>query len=243
MPMRRITAILSTLIAVSGPAAAADLYTPQPAWVPPPSWTGFYVGLNAGGGFGNSRNQFNLNGVQFAPSFSNSLDGALGGAQGGYNWQMGSFVLGLEADIQITGLRASRNAPCGTGLCGGLPFNASFTQKLPWFGTVRPRIGYAAGNWLLYATGGFAYAQLENDATATFGAFSATHDSSQTRTGWTLGGGTEFAFAPHWTAKLEYLYANLGRNTTIFTPFPLPAIGNAARVDLSVVRTGVNYRF
>ncbi|MBV9431243.1 MAG: porin family protein, partial [Hyphomicrobiales bacterium] len=81
------------------------------------------------------------------------------------------------------------------------------------------------------------------DASASFGAFSAMHDSSQTRTGWTLGGGAEFAFAPHWTAKLEYIYVDLGRNTTVFTPLPLPAISNAARVDLSVVRAGVNYRF
>jgi outer membrane immunogenic protein len=118
---------------------------------------------------------------------------------------------------------------------------ASYTQKLTWFGTLRPRIGYALGNWLLYATGGGALARLDTNATAAFGSFSATDNRGETRDGWTLGGGVEAKFARGWSAKIEYLYVDLGSRTTTF--LPSPPISNTSRLNANVITTGVNYHF
>jgi outer membrane immunogenic protein len=237
--MRRIFTTALSLLALDGAVRAADMPSPQPAPVQaPPVWTGFYAGLNVGGGFGASRNAFTIAGFGL-PSFDTSLEGAVGGAQAGYNWQTGPLVLGLEANFDGSGLRGSRTAPCLPPLCGALA--ASCTQKLSWFGTLRPRIGYALGNWLLYATGGAALGQVGADATAAVGSFVATDNRSQTRDGWTLGGGVEVAFAPGWTAKIEYLYVDLGSRTT--TLLPSPPISNTSRFSANVITAGVNYHF
>ncbi|SDQ89829.1 outer membrane immunogenic protein [Rhizobiales bacterium GAS113] len=236
--MRRIIAAALALLAIDAAASAADLPLRQPATLPAaPSWTGFHLGLNAGGAIGEGRSDFNLAGFR-PPSFGISSRGAVGGAEAGYDWQAGPLVLGLEADFELSGLQGSRTTPCLPPICGLV--TATYTQKLPWFGTLRPRIGYSGGSWLLYATGGFAYAQLDTDATAAFGPFVATHNRSETRNGWTLGGGAEVEFAPRWTAKIEYLHVDLGRRTTTFV---LPSFSNASRLDFNLVRTGVNFHF
>jgi outer membrane immunogenic protein len=118
---------------------------------------------------------------------------------------------------------------------------ATFTQKVPWFGTIRPWIGYAAGNWLLYATGGYAYAQLDTDATAAVGPLVAANNRNETRNGWTLGGGVEVEFASHWSAKIEYLY--VGSRSQHHDVSRRPLNSNTSRLDFSVIRTGVDYRF
>jgi outer membrane immunogenic protein len=238
--MHRIITTALSLLALNGAVLAADLPSPPPPvpLPPPPSWTGFYAGLNAGAAFGNSRNTFNIAGFEL-PSFDIPLRGVIGGVEAGYNWQAGALLLGLEADFDATSMRGSRTAPCIAPLCGALA--ASYEQKLPWLGTVRPRIGYVLGNWLVFATGGYAFAELDTNANAAFGPFFATNRRSETRNGWTLGGGTEVEFAPHWTAKLEYLYVDLGRDTTTLLSTPL--ITNKSRVDTNIIRTGVNYRF
>ena len=166
---------------------------------PPPAWTGFYAGLNVGGAFGSSRNAFSIAGFE-PPSFDTSLEGAIGGAQAGYNWQTGPWVLGLEANFEGSGLSGSRTAPCLPPLCGALA--ASYKQSVSSFGTLRPRAGYALGNWLLYATGGGALGQVGADATATVGSLVAADNRSQTRTGWTLGGGVEVELARGWSAEV-----------------------------------------
>jgi outer membrane immunogenic protein len=245
--MRRIATAFLTLSVMACPTVAADLAPqpslPQPAPITVPAWTGFHVGFAGGGGFANSRNSFSLAGFQFAPTFGNSPRGAVGSAEAGYDWQLGALVVGAAADFSVSGVRGTRTAPCGGGVCAGLPVSATYTQKLPWFGTLRPRVGYAIGSALLYVTGGYAYARLETDATATFGPFSATHDGSQTRNGWALGAGAEYEFASHWSAKLEYLHLDLGRSSSNWAPAPLPPISNTAHFDLDMVRGGVNYRF
>ncbi len=238
--MRRIivTTALS-LLALDGAALAADMPSPQPAPVQAPlSWTGFYAGLNAGAAVGASRNAFSIAGFEL-PSFDTSLQGAVGGGEAGYNWQTGPLVLGLEANLDASALRGSRTAPCLPPICGALA--ASYTQKLSWFGTLRPRIGYAVGSWLLYATGGAAFAQFGANATAALGPFFAVDNRSQTRSGWTLGGGVEVEFAPRWTAKIEYLHLDLGDRTTTF--LLSPPISNTSRLDANVITTGVNYHF
>jgi outer membrane immunogenic protein len=238
--MRRMVTTALSLLALEGAVCAADL--PPAPQLPPldaaPVWTGFYAGLNVGGGFGSSRNAFSVAGFGL-PSFDTSLVGAVGGAEAGYNWQMGPLVLGLEANFEGSGLSGSLTAPCLPPLCG--VFSASYTQTLAWFGTLRPRIGYALGNWLLYATGGAALGQVGADATAAVGPFIAADNRSQTRDGWTLGGGVEFNIAGGWSAKIEYLYLDLGSRTTTY--LQNPPISNASRLNVNVITTGVNYRF
>lgn len=238
--MRRMVATALSLLALEGAVRAADL--PPAPELPPleaaPVWTGFYGGLNVGGGFGSSRNAFSIAGFGL-PSFNTSLEGVIGGVEVGYTWQTGPLVLGLEANFEGSGLSGGRTAPCLPPLRGAL--SASYTQKLTWFGTLRPRIGYALGNWLLYATGGAALGQVSADATAAVGPFIAADSRSQTRDGWTLGGGVEVGFAPGWSAKIEYLYVDLGSRTSTYLQYP--PISNTSRLSANVITTGVNYRF
>jgi opacity protein-like surface antigen len=239
--MRQLAATASTLLMLGGTAMAADLSQPVFKPGPPPptmqNWSGFYLGLNAGGGIGQGNSDFSVAGGPTVVSISNSLTGGIGGGQVGYNWQAGAAVLGVEADFQASGLEGTLTAPCLPGLC------ASYSQKVTWFGTARGRIGYAADGWLLYATGGYAYARLDTDATATAGPATATFTLRDTRNGWTVGTGIEVQFAPRWSAKLEYLYLDLGRNTSSWVLPGLPAVNDDAHVNMNVVRGGVNYRF
>jgi outer membrane immunogenic protein len=120
---------------------------------------------------------------------------------------------------------------------------ATYNQTVPWFGTVRGRLGVANAGWLVYATAGYAYARLETDAFAAAGPVSASFNHNEARNGWTAGGGIEVALAPQWSAKLEYLYLDFGRATTTWTLAGLPSIIDDARLTMNVVRAGVNFRF
>ena len=238
--MRRLFMTALSLLLLGGAARAADL--PPAPQLPPleaqPVWTGFYAGLNVGGAFGSSRNAFNIDGFGL-PNFNTPLQGVVGGGEAGYNWQTGPWVLGLEANFDGSGLSGSRNAPCLPPLCGALA--ASYAQRLSWFGTLRPRIGYALGNWLFYATGGGVLGQVDTNATAAVGSLIATDNRSQTRDGWTLGGGVEVELLAGWSAKIEYLYLDLGSRTTTY--LLTPPISNASRFSANVITAGVNYHF
>jgi len=195
-------------------ASAADLPRREmPAKAPPYiapiyNWTGFYLGINGGGGFGG--------GTGFG---ANASGGMVGGTLG-YNWQAGQGVFGLETDLDWTNIK-------GTGISGltGLPVET----KNDYLGTVRGRIGYAWDRVLLYATGGLAYGSIKT--TAPFGS------ASETKAGYTVSGGLEFAVAGPWTAKVEYLYVDLGRGAA------LPFTGEDSRFRTNIVRAGLNYRF
>jgi outer membrane immunogenic protein len=197
---------------MAAPSSAADLPRPVykgPAFVAPVfTWTGFYVGVNGGYGFGTSN---------WDPGPSFNANGGLVGGTLGYNLQTGSYVWGVEGDIAWSGMK---------GDSGGVE------TKVPWFGTVRGRIGYAFDRFLPYITGGAAIAQVKMDSGA------GTDD--ETRVGWTIGAGVEWAFLPSWSAKLEYLYADLGKATC-----DAGSCGAAADVSFktSIVRAGLNYRF
>ena len=175
-------AAISAAVLVAGITAAqsADLSygSRQPYTVNQPlnaySWAGPYLGGNIGYEFGNVSNS------------GTSPGGVAGGVQGGYNWQSGAIVFGVEGDIQITG--ASDRF-------------ASYKFSNPWFGTLRGRVGYAFDNVLVYATGGLAFGELRAET--------PTWSQSQTTTGWTLGVGAEIGIYQNWTAKVEYLYSDL----------------------------------
>ena len=141
--------------------------------------------------------------------------GFVGGVQAGYNWQQpdSSWVFGLEGDIQATGADDTF---------------APWKFSNPWFGTVRGRVGYTFNNVLFFGTGGLAFGELR---ATTFGV-----TESQTTAGWTLGAGAEMAFAPHWSAKIEYLYVDLANSNFVIT-----GASNGYRFGL--IRAGVNYRF
>lgn len=247
MRARLIIAGLLATVATLGTASAADLGRPVYKAPPPPApffynWSGFYVGVNVGGSWGRQDTTFaDEEGTAFTNS--NHLNGVIGGGQIGWNWQgVGSpWVFGLEADIQGSGQKHS-GAFDDTDLL--LPGSISFEDKLDWFGTVRGRIGYAIGDqgrWLPYITGGLAYGENKIDGAGTLDGVNVAFSQSKTDVGWTVGGGIEWAFADRWSAKLEYLYMDLGDSQTIdFTP--LSSITSHHLRD-NIARVGVNLHF
>lgn len=245
--MRRIVAAAGMLIGSAGMVMAADLSRPVP-FAPAPvrmihNWTGFYLGGNLGGGWSRSETDLSSSGGSVFATADNNLTGVLGGAQIGYNRQSGPAVFGLEADFQASAMRGTLNAPtCPASVCG-VALSASYTQKMPWFGTARARVGYAADTWLIYATGGYAYARMNSDAVATAGATSASFSQHDSRSGWALGAGIEVAFTPQWSAKLEYLYLDFGDLRTSLQFSGLPTINDDSRLTTNLVRAGVNYKF
>jgi outer membrane immunogenic protein len=220
--MKFLVAILAASIGATS-ALAADLpartYTNAPVLVDPGyNWSGFYVGANIGYSWGRSSDTSNLtNGdgtLLFTSAGSSNLDGIVGGGQAGYNWQTQNWVWGLEADIQGTGERGSRDLTCPVGVCTpstvlpgfhalvilvpGAAVPLSLDQKIDWFGTVRGRAGVLVSpKVLLYATGGLAYGEVKSSETLGT-AFSTT----DTRVGYTVGAGVEGAIGGNWTAKL-----------------------------------------
>ena len=239
--MRKI--ILAALAAlVSAPSAYSADLSLRPSLPPPlPVWTGFYIGGNAGGAIGIARSDFSVGGTNFA-SVDNSLSGAVAGGQAGYNWQSGPMVYGLETDIQFSNAKGTLSAPCAAGLCG-LALTANYSQEVSWFGTVRGRVGYAQGGWLIYATAGYAYGQLTTDANASAPGASATFSAKDFVNGWTAGGGIEVQVMPRWSVKGEYLFTDLGRASHTFVFTGVPAVTDSANVTLNIVRAGVNFRF
>jgi len=139
--------------------------------------------------------------------------GFVGGVTAGYNWQNGPWVFGVEGDIQVTGADDTF---------------APWKFSNPWFGTVRGRVGYSVNNVLFYGTAGLAFGELRAE---TFG-LSETHANA----GWTAGLGAEVGLAPHWSAKIEYLYVDLSDSA-----FAITGVSNGFRSN--VVRAGVNYHF
>jgi outer membrane immunogenic protein len=237
---------------IGATAFAADLPVKAPIYTKAPvapwwSWSGFYLGGNVGYSWGKqSATVTDLAGDPLASSGTN-LNGVIGGGQIGYNYQINSAVLGIEADLQGSGQRGHGSfglppvCPIGPFVAAPPPCVTTTgvdTDKLEWFGTVRGRLGYAApGRWLPYVTGGWAYGDGKIDGTTASTVYSNTHFYS----GWTAGGGIEWAFADHWSTKLEYLYADFGKGPVV----PISPTLNLVTGHMTdnIVRAGVNYRF
>jgi outer membrane immunogenic protein len=232
------------LMLAAQPAGAADLPSRKapPVYMPPPpvfTWTGFYAGLNLGGGWLDNYNRvpswgWTGFGWVWNPGWgwgnrNGSQGGVVGGGQAGYNYQfLPWLVVGLETDFQGTSI-GSGNGNNGWGWWGG-----GSSRRVDWFGTVRGRIGVTPfdPHFLIYGTGGFAYGDIGIGA----GGWLA-NNLRQTGTGWTAGGGVEWAFMPNWSAKVEYLFTNIGANNWGGNWSP------AQRVHIHTVRAGVNYHF
>jgi len=217
--MRNLKIIGTALLvsALSTAAMAADLSSRKVTKAPPMAaaynWTGLYAGLNAGGGWTSSNN-------------FGTASGFVGGGQVGYNWQaVGSpLVLGVEADFQGTSMKNTQTLGALTG-----------ETKLPAFGTVRGRVGYAFDRAMVYATGGWAYSDTKLTVSGPGGSASSTKWTS----GYTVGGGAEYAFMGPWSAKLEYLYVH---SSSVDTTLAGVAV-STGDYHYNVVRAGLNYRF
>ena len=194
--MRKIKSISTGtvfLLAAAGISGEADAQFIAMPYAPPVNWSGPYLGVEGGGGWGSSSHS---DSTGFS-SGSFAVDGGLLGGTAGYNWQTGPWVFGIEGDIEATGASDTF---------------APWKFSNPWFGTVRGRAGYAFSNILFYGTAGLAFGELKGE---TFG-LSETH----TNAGWTAGVGAEFGFAPNWSAKIEYLYVDLADSTFTITGLP-----------------------
>jgi len=268
--MKRILLGCATLavVAMGAPAMAADLPAAPvykaPVMAPAPwyDWTGFYVGLNGGYSWGRSATDFSVAGVSVF-SGTQKLNGWVAGGQAGYNWQFNrNWIFGIEADLQATGQKGTLNIPgvtvCPLVVIAVVPCvttAASFEQKMPWFGTARARLGFEpADRWMLYVTGGLAFGEVDTTATVTtstafpggpvLATASAAASANTTRAGWTVGGGAEWVISGPWTAKVEYLYVDLGNvsNTSAGLGAFAPLAASSHITD-NIVRLGVNYRF
>jgi len=288
--MKKVS-LVAALALTAGSALAADLPSSKappmlPPPPPPPMWTGFYVGLNAGGTW-NSGNSIQTNtfpvfdaipggyGTTSAilGTFNTSVNtsGFMGGGQVGYNRQFASaFVVGVEADIQGV---ASGN---GSSTIAGAAFNpvilggstgtqfATIRKSLDYLGTVRGRLGYLfTPTLLVYGSGGLAYGGVSAN-TSIFQSYPpvagaanifANGAFSDTLVGWTAGGGLEWMFMPNWSAKVEYLYYDLGRVTYNVAPMVSTVLGGGGAIAFAgvshsstsfrgnIIRGGLNYHF
>jgi outer membrane immunogenic protein len=276
-PCRLVFAFLTSLCVSAGiglPASAADLYTKAPPAPPPLStWTGFYAGANVGYGWGpwdatSNQKIFDFQSTTASPQ----LNGALGGIQIGYNYQVNTqWLLGLEADVQITGQKKTQNwgdpglpvqqppppNPCDN-ICpadfvprrGGAA-SLSSEWDLPWFGTVRARAGYlAAPNWLLYGTGGLAFGEAgykfnfsQPGAAGVPAPTNFSLSNNTTKLGYAVGGGVETKLDRNWSVKFEYLFVDLGTVSINTTDIDGFPFNVNHHVRDNIARVGLNYSF
>ncbi|MGA2124798.1 MAG: outer membrane protein [Xanthobacteraceae bacterium] len=239
--MKRLSFATITFAAIAAASAsfAADLPAPAykvPAMAPAPiyNWTGFYIGVEGGWGFGRA-DQTDPGGFN---SGTYNVNGGLIGGTLGYNWQMGQAVFGLEGDGSYSWIKGSTAGTLGG--CGGAPPNCS--SNLQALGTFRGRLGWAIDRVLPYVTGGLAVGSLhgaEGDVAAN-GAFGS---GSTTVAGWTVGGGVEVALAPNWSAKVEYLHVDLGNQSIFNDTFGGAILPESIKFTTEIVRGGVNFKF
>ena len=229
------TAALALLLASAllTPTGAADLSV-APMYKAPPApvatWTGSYIGVSGGGAWGNAVVHNNATGLDQAPRFD--LSGGLIGVTSGFNVQNGNVVVGYEGDTSASNKKGSAFE---------FPPNGAFGNQVKenWLSTFRGRVGYAQGNWLIYATAGGALANVENSIVGPPGTVSEKH----AHWGWTAGGGVEVKLNPDWSANVEYLYVGL-QDKSYFNPAPSVLIpsNQGLRLDEHIVRVGVNYK-
>jgi outer membrane immunogenic protein len=240
--------------ALANLAMAADLRMPvkavPPGFAPPPAfdWTGFYIGVNAGGSIGRDPTDVTavtVPGGTFSheASFTESPAGFAGGGQIGYNWQLApTWVFGVEADFQGT---SQKDTATVTSVVE-FPSTLTTTHKLDWFATARARLGYTNGDWLWYVTGGGAWGRITQDFTETepTGMVDAAVSGRHTKAGFTVGGGVETHLWGRWTAKVEYLFVDLGHiSDSAFDAPDSVLFTSTSKIEDHIIRAGINYKF
>jgi len=275
--LKRILLIVAFAALAVTPGLAADMAvkaSPAPTAVAAYNWAGWYVGGNVGYGWGtNTGGGYSsfvdpaggtgIGGVgAFFATGGNVLPGVnpkgiIGGGQIGYDWQTSPvWVLGVVADLQGSGMKAS-----GTGaappLSGFISITEAKTAKIDWFGTVRGKVGYAANNWLVYATGGLAYGKVKANTAFNDPSFAASSNpisfagsSSSTKAGGTVGAGIQYGLSPNWTVGAEYLYVNLGSISVTETRVTGTGAGGTgatftsnSKFGANIARVFINYKF
>jgi outer membrane immunogenic protein len=257
---------VAMLASLTCPVAAADLAAKAPAYKAPPpvvavyNWTGFYLGGNVGGAWAKDDVTWSANPAGFGGgAFTAALNaagtgridsnGVTAGGQIGFNYQINSVVVwGVEADLNYTDLSDSRSVAVAPPAVPGTTVTSTFESK--WLATVRGRVGVLpTQTFLLYATGGVAFAEIKTSDFAFF-AFDGTSNaasSDKTKTGWTVGAGAEWALNGGWSVKAEYLYVDLGSinytSSNSSPANPLATINHDHRIVENIGRVGVNYRF
>ncbi len=199
------------------------------------AWAGFYVGVNAGYGVGESPTAATFGVGLNNPSAIISPAGGFFGGQLGYNWQRANLLLGVETDLQAADLR---ERDCTFACAAKQALRAR--QTIDWFGTARIRIGLVTGPAVSYITGGLAYGGVEHRADYVTGINALPVGTSDTKLGWAVGSGVEAALGGNWSAKIEYLYLDLGEQSLTDAPSPLKLATFENRQHL--FRAGVNYR-
>lgn len=240
--------LAASLLIFAQTAVAADT-------APSVNWTGPYVGLHLGYGWGNGDTNISSPQADFAnlapTTLSPNPNGVVGGLQAGYNYQLGCFVFGLEADFSGSGMSGDKvlspildnvgNYYPGTTLSSG--------QQIKWFGTLRPRVGYTlTPSTLVYATGGLAYGEVSYSASTDYrpilgSAYPAS--SNSTKVGWAVGGGIEYAVSNCWSVNAQYLHIALGDQTALAGGLPPTGYQVAYQWETTadIFSAGVNYKF
>jgi len=229
----------ASAVLISGAALAADLPVKGPVYKAPPAydWSGFYAGAHIGYGWGHEHDNLSKL-IRGAPIDRFDIDGIIGGVHAGYNWQANHFVYGFEADFDGSGMKGSAafDNPATFG---------TLTFKNDWQASLRARAGYAADNWLLYATGGIAFAGAKSKLDIIDkGTLVPVHSSaSKTLTGWTIGVGSEYAFSKNWITRAEVRYTDFGTGTFHLTDSDEDPAATRVRFDEILATVGISYKF
>jgi outer membrane immunogenic protein len=263
--MRHLVIAGFALGLMAAAAAAADMPVPDAKAPPPPefSWTGLYVGGNAGwlqledNGFPyclTPTGAMQGPGCDIVPGGQMGANGFFGGGQAGYNWQAGKLVLGIEADMQGTSLKASENIPGPFAIVAPFPINTgpsnfTATESVTWLGTLRGRFGVAFDRLLIYMTGGLAMGGVDVTQAHNFPSVGVQYPSNTSRTlnGWTFGGGVEWAFLDRWSIKAEGGYYDLGTISTVSAAVPTLGggsflLGKTFETRGAFARGGINFK-
>jgi outer membrane immunogenic protein len=258
---RKLLLASAAAAALTGSAVAADLGVrpPAPPYIPPPpifTWTGFYVGVQVGGAWGTGSNLFTgfdpffpPNGVFLNSNFNGNPSGVIGGGHIGYQYQINQWILGIEGDVNGTSLSKTFAAafPDGTSITA----NSSASIQ----GSIRGKLGIAWDRWMIYGTGGVAFGGFNTSVNVVnpgfvgigavvFPPFFTTGNFSNTRVGWTAGGGVQYAVTNNWWIFAEYRYSNFGSIRENFPSVGAGVFFNGNRqIQQNQVQGGISYKF
>jgi outer membrane immunogenic protein len=213
---------------VAAPPRAPSSYYPDAYYPTGLDWTGFYVGLEVGGGWANASWTDPFSGLRNSPKSST----ALGGGQIGANWQRDAVVFGIEADLDWIDVSGATTDAAGN--VNGISAH--------WVSTVTGRLGYAFNRWLVYGKGGFAVGS-ERDKIVTPGGLTAANSGTSTQYGWTAGAGAEFALDRNWSARFEYDFIDLPSNSVTVSGTGLGTSPLTVSYTIQKLIAGINYRF
>ena len=245
--LKKIVLASAIVLGGAGAANAADVIDT----VPVADWTGFYAGVHAGYGWGNFDYDATfadiVEGEDVGLGHDGDADGFFAGLQAGFNWQMDALVLGIEGDISKSWIDSDNSAGFTYGANNDLEGRVHTEADLDWFGTLRLRAGFLATDaMLIYATGGLAWGNVDSHVRVDVdndGVTDVSGGDSDTRMGWTLGGGLEYKVSDAVSVKAEYLYVDLGSEDVIDQNFEGGNVSASNDVSFHTVRAGLNFHF